>query len=332
LMTSTFTSPVNTRKAKLMIQSKKITSSSSTIVYFDAAGFWSEDWDEVPPGAISDLTALSQGTNISGDITLKWTAPGSDGTGRENLWAYEVKYATKYISAEDYDASWVSEYEQNWPPGNFGSEELYVLTGFTEGATYFFAIKGYDERNWGVWPGTSTAVNSLSFNVTTSSAPAQVNDLGAATGASAGEILLSWTSPGNDGTTGDLKTGSQFRIKYSSDIAQLWDTMRYEWYISTAVAQGTLSSHIVTGLMNHTTYFFYIKTADESGNWSLLSNKATSYTLDAIAPSAISNLTALSGATGLGGQITLKWTAPGDDGTTGTASTYELRYATKYIS
>ncbi|MBA3052473.1 MAG: hypothetical protein FP827_05220, partial [Candidatus Omnitrophica bacterium] len=161
LMTSTFTSPADTRKAKLMVQSKKITTSSSTFVYFDAAGFWAGEWDEVPPGAISNLTALSQGTNLSGDITLKWTAPGSDGTGREDLYAYEVKYATKYISTNDYDASWTSVYSQNWTPANFGSGETHILTGLAEGATYFFAVKGYDERNWGVWPGTSSAVNSL---------------------------------------------------------------------------------------------------------------------------------------------------------------------------
>ncbi|MCD6311960.1 MAG: fibronectin type III domain-containing protein, partial [Elusimicrobia bacterium] len=271
-MISTFTSPANNRKAKMIFQAKKITSSSSTVVYFDAAGFWSEEWDETDPGAISNLTALSQGTNLSGDITLEWTAPGSDGTGREDLYAYEVKYATRYIGEDDYGASWTSVYSQNWTPANFGSAESHILTGFAEGATYFFAVKGYDERNWGVWPGTSSAVNSLSFGLASSSAPSQVNDFDAVTGSGSGEIDLSWTTPGDDGTTGDLTAGSKFLIKYSSVSSQLWDTMDYNWYVSTAVAQGTVSAHTVTGLANHTTYYFYIKTSDEAGNWSPLSN------------------------------------------------------------
>lgn len=50
---------------------------------------------------------------------------------------------------------------------------------------------------------------------------------------------------------------------------------------------------------------------------------------DTTAPSAISNL-ALSNATS--NSITLSWTSPGDDGNTGTATSYDIRYSTSLIT
>ncbi|MEM4368648.1 MAG: carbohydrate binding domain-containing protein, partial [Candidatus Anstonellales archaeon] len=51
---------------------------------------------------------------------------------------------------------------------------------------------------------------------------------------------------------------------------------------------------------------------------------------DAVPPAAISNLTALPGTND--GEIILRWTAPGDDGMTGTASSYIVKYATYQIT
>jgi len=143
------------------------------------------------------------------------------------------------------------------------SSETFVITGLGEGTTYFFAIRAYDGFNWGVWPGTSTTVNSLSFKFASSSAPAAVTDLNAVTGSNTGEIDLTWTSPGDDGTTGDLKAGSKFLIKYSTVPSRDWGAMDYDWDISTGpLAPLTGSAHTVTGLSNHTTYYFYIRTSD----------------------------------------------------------------------
>ncbi|MDD5342579.1 MAG: fibronectin type III domain-containing protein [Patescibacteria group bacterium] len=52
-------------------------------------------------------------------------------------------------------------------------------------------------------------------------------------------------------------------------------------------------------------------------------------TYDATAPAAVTNLAA-SNATG--SSIDLSWTAPGDDGDTGTAATYDVRYSTSTIT
>jgi len=51
---------------------------------------------------------------------------------------------------------------------------------------------------------------------------------------------------------------------------------------------------------------------------------------DAVPPAAISNLTALPGTNDA--EIILRWTAPGDDGMTGTASSYIVKYSTSQIT
>jgi len=52
---------------------------------------------------------------------------------------------------------------------------------------------------------------------------------------------------------------------------------------------------------------------------------------DTAAPSAISNLSVVSAATTVS-SITLTWTAPGDDGISGTAASYDARYSTSAIT
>jgi|GEM_PF-5280872 len=83
--------------------------------------------DTTPPAAISNLTALVGGS--AGEIQLKWTAPGDDGTTGGSASSYEVRYATKYIGTADYNASWTSAYSQSWGPAAPGSQEPPILAG-----------------------------------------------------------------------------------------------------------------------------------------------------------------------------------------------------------
>ena len=95
---------------------------------------------------------------------------------------------------------------------------------------------------------------------------------------------------------------------------------------------GTGQTLVVSGLTANTTYYFAIKTADEVPNWSAISN----------CPSGTTCPPPRHHRPGGGDQpghhqsdpdcITLTWTAPGDDGTTGTATTYDIRYSTSAIN
>nr|MDA3792449.1 hypothetical protein [Elusimicrobiota bacterium] len=247
--------------------------------------------DTTAPCAVSNLTALAKGSDLGGRVTLKWSAPGDDGTMVDNsAGAYEIKYATKYIGAADYAASWTNTYTQSWTPtATWGSEELKILNGsnFKEGTTYFFTIKTKDsDNNWSVWPGTTTSINSLSWSLPTSSAPASITTLSALTGDSGGEIDLTWPAPGDDGTTGAITDG-KFAIRYATYTNVDWTSASSEWtdfddqyelVIDTDTNNyNEVHSRTMTSLHEGVTYYLRLKTADEKPNWSALSNNATAY-------------------------------------------------------
>ena len=161
-----------------------------------------------------------------------------------------------------------------------------------------------------------------------STAPDAVSDL--ATGATtASSVELTWTAPGDDGAVG---TATVYDIRYSTTGAITSDA---EFDAATTVVgepppsvAGSAEAMTVTGLFSSTTYWFALKTADEVLNWSGVSNSPTGTTLfssDTTPPADVTDL-AVGGETAT--TIDLSWTAPGDDGATGTATAYDVRYST----
>jgi len=295
--------------------------------------------DVIPPASISNLTALSSLAGPGGRVQLKWTAPGDDGAGGGDVLGYKVKYATKYIAASDFYESWVSTYAQSWEPASAGTEESRILTGFEEGTTYWFAVIARDDvPYWSVWTGTSTDINALSYSVPSDSAPATITNLSALTGSSEGEIDLTWTAPGDDGTTGNITNG-KWKIKYSTISSIDWNTGvwndfddKYEMLVDTTADVFSSQSRTMTGLHQGVTYYFRMAAGDEKPNWSGLSNSATAWAQmisDNTAPAAI---TALSASTyTLTGQVKLEWQSPGDDGWSEdlpSGSSFTIQYAT----
>jgi len=164
--------------------------------------------------------------------------------------------------------------------------------------------------------------------------PSTTTNLSALTGTYEGEIQLTWTAPGNDGMTG---TASHYSIRYSTDVDFQWEIDWEDatiWRDTTTVARyvsgefGTQEQELVTGLTSGTTYYFHLKTASTSYEWSELSNGATAFTqYDLVQPAKASDLTA-DNTDIRQGEIKLSWTAPGDDGTIGLATGYQIRYST----
>lgn len=146
-------------------------------------------------------------------------------------------------------------------------------------------------------------------------------------------VTLLWTAPGDDG---DVGTASQYDLRYRTTPISGTDTLTW-WNGATPVTglptphpAGSTDSMVVRGLQPLTTYYFIIRAADEVPNWSGFSNVATKTTSgDATPPAAIADLT-VTGVTGT--SLSLRWTAPGDDGTTGTATSYDIRYSTSPIT
>ncbi|MDD5688239.1 MAG: fibronectin type III domain-containing protein [Elusimicrobia bacterium] len=84
-------------------------------------------------------------------------------------------------------------------------------------------------------------------------------------------VLLSWTSPGNDGNSG---TASVYDIRYATmkiDNSN-WSSATQCVGEPTPQISGSKQTYTVQHLRPNTKYYFAIKTADEVPNWSPLSN------------------------------------------------------------
>ncbi|OGS21987.1 MAG: hypothetical protein A2252_00395 [Elusimicrobia bacterium RIFOXYA2_FULL_39_19] len=187
--------------------------------------------------------------------------------------------------------------------------------------------------NWGDAHGTMDE-----FFVHFPSAPTITTDFMAAASANEGEVVLTWSSPGDDGTSNPLITSysygnSKYKIQYST-YTLFWTTGTAQITISTTnVPALQVQKYALTGLPNtelapvYATYYFRLWTCDEWDNWSLTSYGATNYIIG-IPPSPLTDVFASSGTTV--GQIDLEWTSAGDDAGAGaiTGGLYRIKYAT----
>ncbi len=142
-------------------------------------------------------------------------------------------------------------------------------------------------------------------------------------------VFLVWTAPGDDGDEG---TAVSYDIRYHIELItdQNWDTAT-QFDGEPAPKPGRqLETVKVDGLDAVTTYYFAIKTTDDEGNISGLSNSVYSTTLQETTPPV--NVADLSAVAVDDNTFLLMWTAPGDDGIDGTASEYQIRYSEDPIS
>ncbi|WP_135555545.1 fibronectin type III domain-containing protein [Paenibacillus cymbidii] len=300
--------------------------------------------DNTPPGAVTSLAATAQSSSAIG---LTWTAPGNDDDPAGFASSYDVRYSTAPIT----EANWASATQATGEPtpGEAGTSQSLTVSGLTAGTTYYFAIKSSDLNYTSptVTYANTSAISNVASAATTSlgdtTAPAAVTNL-AAGGATTSSIQLTWTAPGDDGATG---TAAAYDIRYSTATITggNWASATQVGGEPAPAAAGTSQSMTVSGLASGTTYYFAMKTRDEVSNESGLSNvaSAATTTTDTTAPATVANLTVdnddndsnpatcdywLCSAVSL----KLSWTAPGDDGNSGTATSYEIRYSTATIT
>ncbi|MCJ7655831.1 MAG: PQQ-binding-like beta-propeller repeat protein [Dehalococcoidia bacterium] len=100
--------------------------------------------------------------------------------------------------------------------------------------------------------------------------PAKVTDLTVAE-VTSNSVTLTWTAPGDDGNVG---TASQYDIRYSiSSITETnWDSATQCTGVPYPQPAGSSENFTVTGLSAGATCYFALKTSDEAGNESGLSN------------------------------------------------------------
>ena len=245
----------------------------------------------IPPQAIGDLYA-SSGSDY-GTIDLTWTAPGDDGTlGRAS--GYIVKYSTfQFTDQASFDNA--TTYEQAWVPLDSGEKEARTLEGLTPGTAYYIAIEAVDEGgNQGSL--SNTDGDNMAIATDDVTPPAAINDLSASPGNKDGEVILSWTAPGDDGNLNN-NTNGRYIVKYSVnpiDTDAKFDAGTEFSNSWTPVNADELETHTLSGLTPGTVYYFAIKTEDEKPNISALSNTPSATARD-LAPAPPAGVNAIAG-------------------------------------
>lgn len=277
--------------------------------------------DVEPPAGISDLVAFpGEG---EGEIILSWTSVGDDEySGNITNGKYVIKYTTDENAAWNTESNYQIEITTDTTPG---SREGISVGNLTGGTVYYFWVRTYDDVG-NISPLSNRAT---SYATSDRTPPAKITDLSAKAGNNEGEVVLTWTSPGDDGLTGVLQEGSMFKIQYStSPHDTIWSAENAQVSISTFnISPGTSLSWTIKNLEPSWEYYFCIWTRDENSNFSEISNIVSSYPQqDFVPPAKITNLqVVLTGGT----SVYLLWTAPGDNGNEGVikVGVYWIKYS-----
>jgi phosphodiesterase/alkaline phosphatase D-like protein len=277
--------------------------------------------DLTPPAGVTNLLIVSINTNSA---TLSWTAPGDD----ENVGtatSYDLRFSTSNITTSNWSSA--TQVVGEPVPEPAGTPQSFTVNGLTAGRTYYFALKTSDKTN-NVSRLSNIASGATPMPPRDTNSPAAITDL-VAVSATYSNVTLSWTAPGDDGNDG---TASSYDVRYSTSpiTPSNWSSASQASGEPPPAPAGTPQLFTVQKLTAGRTYYFAIRTSDETNNVSPLSNIAiATVPRDTNAPAAVTNLLVV-GITS--SNATLAWTAPGDDGNMGTAKSYDLRYSTSPIT
>jgi hypothetical protein len=107
-------------------------------------------------------------------------------------------------------------------------------------------------------------------------------------------VVVAWTAPGDDGSVGTAAS-YELRVSTSPITSANWDqaTVVTQDPLPAPSAAGTRQKSVVRGLSKGTTYWFAIKTTDDAGNQSPISNVVQwNWVYDTAPPAAPSGLSA----------------------------------------
>ena len=219
--------------------------------------------DVTPPTAIAGLAAFSNGVS---SVSLSWESSGDDGT-QGSATSYVIKRSTSPINSGNFDAATTVSGAPT-PQLSAGEQESMLDTGLSPNTVYWYAIKVGDEvPNYSTISNLAAATTDPAPDTTP---PATTSTL--ATGAvTTTTIALSWTAPGDDGTSGTA-TSYDLRRSTSPITAANWASATTMSGEPTPSVAGTTETYSATGLTANTLYYFGLKTTDDLGNVSALSN------------------------------------------------------------
>jgi hypothetical protein len=220
--------------------------------------------DVVAPDAIGDLTATTGSS--SGAVELTWTSPGDD-EDKGTADSYVIKYNKSPITTANWSSS--TTVVDIPVPNPAGSPESLTVYGLKPGDTYYFAIKTLDEV-----PNVSAISNIDEAEASTDPdvvPPAAITDLVAYPGVEIGDVLLSWTAPGDDVRTGTA-IAYTLRMSTTQITAANWISATKVTGVPAPSLAGSMEVLTLPNMATKQTYYFAIKARDEVPNVASLSN------------------------------------------------------------
>ncbi|HEX7878514.1 MAG TPA: hypothetical protein VF720_03845, partial [Candidatus Eisenbacteria bacterium] len=278
--------------------------------------------DGTSPAAVGSVASVGVTAN---SITIDWDAPGDDGMiGTASV--YDIRYRTGPITGANFGSCTTTTGEP--APAVAGTTQSFTIGGLASGTTYWIALKTADEvPNWSNLSNVISVTTLVPPDVTP---PGSIGNLAAGSWTT-NSLWLTWTSTGDDGSTG-VASSYDIRVSSTPITAANFDAATPIANEPAPASSGTSQNVQISGLTPGTDYWFAMRVADEVPNWSSISNVATGSTLDPPDATPPGLVTDLSTGTPTVASLVLTWTAPGDDGAAGTATTYDLRRSTSPIT
>jgi hypothetical protein len=305
----------------------------------------------IPPGTVGDLLAFNA-TSVSAD--LSWTSTGDDG-GAGTATQFDVRYSTSPITEGNFALATPATGEP--APAIGGTRQGMTISGLSSNTAYYFAMKVFDE----------TLTASLLSNVATATTDAPDSTAPAAVANLAGSVPFTLdliSAPGIQASSVSPSAG--FAQATDGNPSTYWASLgvvspAIEWI---SLDTGSIHSIGEVRLLSRSTGALFpedleIQVSNDNVNFTtvatatgLPSTKGMLHSFSLPAPSGryvrvyitktrksgggfyiaqIAEIQVLE-ANFLAGPVTLHWTASGDDGVIGTATSYELRYSTSPIT
>jgi len=251
--------------------------------------------DTTPPAVVKDLRVTSVSPS---SVTLRWTAPGDDGMSGTATW-YDFRYSTAgAITPSNFWAA--THYELLFFPHAPGTTEEATTPGLQQGTTYWFALETSDEvPNWSTSSNSPSAVPGAAANLP--------------------PVASSVFSPSAPQALQTVTFNASSSYDPDGTIAS------YVWNFGDGGSgNGRIAAHAygVAG--------WYTATLTVTDNGGLTAVQAdsvpvTTQATDTTPPATITDVVVSSVSRT---SVVLRWTAPGDDGSVGTATWYDFRYST----
>ncbi len=301
----------------------------------------------VPPAAVTDLTAFN-GTSTGMD--LSWTSTGDDadiGTAA----SFDVRYSTSPIAAGNFLSA--TEVALEPPPAVAGTRQQMTVGGLTPSTTYYFALMVLDET--GSPSALSNAVSAMT-DAPDTLAPSVVTDLRGSPPFTVDRLAAQAMAASSveSAAAGFAKATDGIATSYWGSLGRATPTVEWitldtgsvhnigEVRISSRPVGALFPEDLEIQVSNDNVRFTTLETAAglpstqgmlhslsfpaASGRYVRIYITKTRKSAGGLYSAQIAEIQVFD-ASFIHGPVTLNWTAPGDDGGSGTAASYDLRYS-----